>query len=98
MLNVHSQRSSTQQDFHAVDNDRLPNTDHARDDEYILYTKEYTCSEQAAQDGGHGFHPGFSLRSLFETFTELQLAKGSVEEFSAFLDSDTIHVLRAAEA
>ena len=46
--------------------------DSSADDDIVVYTKQYSQSEQAEQDGGLGHHRGYTIRSFFERFPELR--------------------------
>lgn len=62
---------------------------------YTLYTKEYSDSEQALRDEGHGFHSGYSIQSLFARFGELRqyVDRANVEAVAPFLDAASLAAL-----
>eukprot|EP00039_Didymoeca_costata_P023871 m.8566 g.8566 ORF g.8566 m.8566 type:complete len:116 (-) comp3923_c0_seq1:409-756(-) len=62
----------------------------------IVYIKEYTESEQNAQDGGLGFHRGFSLVTFFSTFLEWKkaLKQDSVAKHAHFLEENALALLK----
>jgi len=43
----------------------------AEEGEYLVYMKLYSQEEQHQNDGGNGFHCGYSLESFFEEHKDL---------------------------